>query len=208
MYVSSFCKLMRINVFLFSQHGIRAIKELENTRVRVSPCGQFRQPIPRPCHNPVVLQSSRSLTEAKQSSKYLAAGNFYRQDVPVTSIPTEEHTNKSASFRSTFMVEASPENNFTRAHTPPISGPALNFTRRRVAAHVTLFLHTPPPIGASAANKPIHPLHAPRRRRKSPSFSLFLSGQCYCVLLSPESPLFFVFSGAPRHFQDLGSCFC
>ena len=58
MYVSSFCKLMRINVFLFSQHGIRDIKEFENTRVRVSPCGQFRQPIQRPCHNPVVLQSS------------------------------------------------------------------------------------------------------------------------------------------------------
>ena len=42
MYVSSFCKFMRINVFLFSQHGIRAIKEFENTRVRVSLCGQFR----------------------------------------------------------------------------------------------------------------------------------------------------------------------
>ena len=102
MYISSFCKLMRINIFLFSQHGIRAIKEFENTRVRVSPCGQFRQPIKRPCHNPVVLQSSRSLTEAKPSSKYLAAGNFYRRDFSATSIPTEEHTNRSASLRSTF----------------------------------------------------------------------------------------------------------
>ena len=37
MYVSSFCKLMIINVFIFSQHGIRAIKEFENTRVMVSP---------------------------------------------------------------------------------------------------------------------------------------------------------------------------
>ena len=55
MYVFSFCKLMRINVFLFSQHGIRAIKEFENIRVRVSPCSQFRQPIQRPCHNLVVL---------------------------------------------------------------------------------------------------------------------------------------------------------
>ena len=89
MYVSSFCKSMRINVFLFSQHGIRAIKEFENTRVKVSPCGQFRQPIPRSCHNPVVLQSSQSFTEAKPSSEYLAAGNFYRRDFLATSIPAE-----------------------------------------------------------------------------------------------------------------------
>ena len=98
MYVSSFCTLMRINVFLFSQHGIRAIKEFENTRVRVLPCSQFRQPIQRPCHNPVVLQSSRSLTEAKPSSEYLAASNFSQRDFPVTSIPAEEHTNKSDSL--------------------------------------------------------------------------------------------------------------
>ena len=103
MYIYSFCKLMRINVFLFFQHGIRTIKEFENTRVRVSPCGQFRQPIQRPCHNPVVLQSSRSLTEAKPSSEYLVAGNFYRRDFPVTSIPAEEHTNKRASRTSTFQ---------------------------------------------------------------------------------------------------------
>ena len=97
-----FCSLMRINVFIFSQHGIKAIKEFENIRVRVSLCGQFRQPIQRPCHNPVVLQSSQSLTEAKPSSEYLAAGNFYQRDFPATSIPTEEHTNRSASHRSTF----------------------------------------------------------------------------------------------------------
>ena len=102
MYVSYFCKLMKINVFLFSQHGIKAIKEFENTRVRVSPCGQFRQPVQRPCHTPVVLLSSRSLTEIKPSSEHLVAGNFYRRDFSVTSIQAEEHTNRSASLRSTF----------------------------------------------------------------------------------------------------------
>ena len=102
MYVSSFCKLMRINVFLFSQHGIRAIKDFENTRVRVSPCDQFRQTIQRQCHNPIVLQSSRSLTEAKPSSEYLAAGNFFWRDFPTTSIPAKEHTNRSTSLQSTF----------------------------------------------------------------------------------------------------------
>ena len=30
------CKLMRIDVFLFSQHGIRTIIEFENTRVMVT----------------------------------------------------------------------------------------------------------------------------------------------------------------------------
>ena len=69
---------MRINVFLFYQHGIRAIKEFENTRVRVSPCSQFLQPIQRPCQYPIELQSS------------------------TTYLPAEEHTNRSASIRSTF----------------------------------------------------------------------------------------------------------
>ena len=79
MYVSSFCKLMKINVFIFSQHGIKAKKEFENTRIRVSSCGQFRQPIQRPCHTPFMLQSSRSLTEVKPSSEHLAVDNFFRR---------------------------------------------------------------------------------------------------------------------------------
>ena len=191
-------------MFLFSQHGIRAIKEFENTRVRVSPCGQFLQPIPRPCHNPVVLQSSRSLTEAKPSSEYFAANNFYRQYFPTTSIPVEEHTNRSVSLRFTFRWK--PRQKITSQ--APISGPTLKFTRRRVEAGVTLFLHAPPSASAFVTDKPIHPLHAPRRCQKSPSFSLFLFGHCYCILMSPESPLFFVFSGALRHFQDLESCLC
>ena len=135
MYVSSFCTLMRINVFLFSQHGIRAIKEFENARVRVSLCSQFRQPIQRPCHTPVVLQSSRRFTEPKPSSEHLTAGNFYRRDFPATSIPAEEHTNRSASLRSTFQWKP-------RWKIPshvPISSPSLKFTHRRMAACVTLF---------------------------------------------------------------------
>ena len=179
MYVSSFCKLMRINVFLFSQHGIKAIKEFENTRVRVSPCGQFRQPIKRPCHNPVILQSSRSLTEAKSSSENLPARNFYRRDFLATSILAEEHTNRSASLRSTFRLKPRRKiasHALTRAHTHShslISSPALEFMRRWMTACVTFFLHEPPPTGASAADKPIHPLHAPHRRWKSPSFFSF-----------------------------------
>ena len=97
MYVSSFCKLMRMNVFFFSQHGIRVIKEFENTRVRVSPCGQFQQHIQRPCHNPAVLQSSRNLIETKE---HCYCG--LQRDFLATSIPAEEHTNRSASLRSTF----------------------------------------------------------------------------------------------------------
>ena len=50
-----------------------------------------------------VLQSSRSLTEAKSSSEHLAVGNFYWRDFLATSISAEEHTNRSASLRSTFQ---------------------------------------------------------------------------------------------------------
>ena len=176
MYVSSFCKLMRINVFIFFQHGIRAIKEFENTSVRVLPCGQFRQPIQRPCHTPVMLQSSRSLIEAKPSSDHLAAGNFYRQPpfrpkstptgVPPSDLP----------FGGSLAEKYLP----TRPHAL-ISSPMLKFMRRRVAARETLFGHAPPPASASTADKPIHPLHAPRRHQKSPSFSLFLSDHCFYV---------------------------
>ena len=116
MYVSSFCKLMRIKVFLFSQHGITARKEFDNTKVRVSPCGQFWQPIQIPCHNPVVLQYSRSLTEAKPSSEYLVVDNFYRRDFPATSIPADEHTNRSASLRSTFRWKIAEKKPHTRSN--------------------------------------------------------------------------------------------
>ena len=94
-------------------------------------------------------------------------------------------------------VEASPKNSITRAQTrrSPVRG---------VAACATLFLHAPPSAGAFAANKPIHPLHAPRHRRKSPSFSVFLSGHCYCVFLSPESPLFLCFLELYNIFRTLG----
>ena len=105
------------------------------------------------------------------------------------------------------MVKSLSENSITRAHTHPhnpISGPALEFMCRRVTARVELFLHAPPPVGASATDKPFHPLHAPRRHRKSPSFSVFLSSHCYWVHLSPESPLFLCFLELYDIFRTLG----
>ena len=94
-------------------------------------------------------------------------------------------------------VKSSPENSITRAHT-------LRSPIRHETARVALFLHAPPPAGASSADKPFHPLHTPRRRRKSPSFSVFLSGHCYCVHLSPESPLFLCFLELYDIFRTLG----
>ena len=92
-------------------------------------------------------------------------------------------------------VEASSENSITRAHTrrSPV---------RRMNCNTVL--HAPPPASASAADKPIHPLHAPHHRLKSPSFSVFLSGHCYCVFLSPESPLFLCFLELYDIFRTLG----
>ena len=93
-------------------------------------------------------------------------------------------------------MEASPKNRITRAQTLR--------SLVHAPARVTLFLNAPPPTGASAADKPIHPLHAPRRRRKSPSFSVFLFGHCYCVFLSLESPLFLCFLELYDIFRILG----
>ena len=39
MYVSLLCKLMKVRELFFSSHGIRAIEEFENIRVRVSSWG-------------------------------------------------------------------------------------------------------------------------------------------------------------------------
>ena len=118
---------MRIRVFLFSQHGIRAIKEFENIKVRVSPCDQFRQSIHRLCHTPVALQSSR---KPQPPLEYLAAGNFLCQDFPTTSIPVDEHTNRSVSLGSTLRWK--PRRKILLHE--PISNPALKFTRWCVAA--------------------------------------------------------------------------
>ena len=173
MYVSSFCKLMRINIFIFSQHGIKVIKEFENTRVRVLPCGQFRQRIQRPCHNPVVLQSSRSLTEAKPSSEYLVASNFYRKDFLMTSIPIEEHTNRSASLRSTFQWK--PHRKIT-SHAPNL----WSYTE----IHESVCGGTCNTVFTRASSS-----RCVCRRQAHPSTP--------CTLLSPEKPFFFSFSLRP-----------
>ena len=152
-------------------------------------------------HPKTVSQSGRATVFMKPHGSQTIVGiPCRRQLLPATSIPAKEHTNRSASLRSTFRWKPRPK---ITSHAP-ISGPALKFTHRRMAARVTLFLHAPPPAGASAANKPIHPLHAPRRCQKSPSFSVFLSDHCYCVFLSPESPLFLCFLELYDIFRTLG----
>ena len=169
MYASSFCKLMRISVFLYSQHGIRAIKEFENTRVWVSPCGQFQQHIQRPCHTPVVLQYSQSLKKP----------NHRRNTLPQETFSGDLHSDKRAHQQECLPpiylpVEASLENTFPHA---PTSDPKLKFVRRRVAKHEKHFRHTPPQTGASAVDEPIH---------STP-----------CAPPSPEKPSFFTFSLLP-----------
>ena len=82
-----------------------------------------------------------------------------RQLFPATSIPAEEHTNRSASLRSTFRWKPRPK---IPSHTQ-ISGLVLK---------LTLFGHVPPPADAYATDEPIHPLRAPPPSEK-PSFFTF-----------------------------------
>ena len=150
-------------------------------------------------HPKTVSQSGRTIVFTKPHGSQTIVG------VPCRWLHFGRRAHQQECLPSIYLpVEASPENNFTTRSHAPISGPALKFTRRRVAARVTLFLHTPPPTGASAADKPIHPLHAPRRSRKISSFSVFLSGNCYCVFLSLESPLFLCFLELYDIFRTLG----
>ena len=138
-----------------------------------------------PSKDRVTIRSYHSLREASRKP------NHRRRILPPETFTGDLHSGRRAHQQERLPpiylpMEASSENSITRAHTRRSSV-------RRVTACVTLFLHAPPPAGVSAADKPIHPLHAPRRRRKSPSFSVFLSDHCYCVFLLPESPLFLCF---------------
>ena len=174
------------------------IKEFENTRVRVSPCGQFRQSIQRPCHNPVVLQSSRNLTETKEHCYY-----GLRRDFSATSIPAEEHTNKSASLRSTFWWKPHRKTTLHALTRADLWSGAEIHTLARGGLCNTVFTRASS-RRCACRNKPIHPLHAPRRHRKSPSVSVFLFGHCYWVFLLPESPLFLCFLELYDIFRTLG----
>ena len=96
-------------------------------------------------------------------------------------------------------MEASPKNTFPLTRADLRSDAEIHALARE-----TLFVQAPPPTSASVADKPIHPLHEPRRRQKSPSFSLFLSGHCFCVFLSPKFPLFLCFLKLDDIFRTLG----
>ena len=132
----------------------------------------------------------------------------------MTSIPAEEHTNRSASLRSTFRWKPRQKIAshalkradlrfgawrrvqhyfYTRllqqVRLPPTS-PSIHSTRPAIAGKALLFQ--------------FFSLATARHRRKSPSFSIFLSGHCYCVFLSPESPLFLCFLELYNIFRTLG----
>ena len=132
-----------------------------------------------PSTDRVTIRSHYSCHEASWKphlpSKYPAAVNFFQQDFPTTSIPTDEHTNRSVSLRS--ILQWKPCQNIL-LHAP-IFSPTLKFTRQCVAKCGALFGHTPPPARSSVADEPAQPLHALHHCRKSPPFPLFLSDDCY-----------------------------
>ena len=144
-------------------------------------------------HPKTVSQSDCATVFTKPHESQTIVGiPCHRQLLSATFIPAEEHTNRSSSLRSTFRWKP----------------------RRKITSHALtradswrcMFLHVPPPLGVSAADKPIHPLHAPRHCQKSPYFSFFfLSNHCYCVFLSPESPLFLCFLELYDFFRILGA---
>ena len=132
-------------------------------------------------HPKTVSQSGRITVFTKPQESQIIIGESSRHKILSARFFGDLHSGRRAHQQEHLPpiylpVEASLENSITRAHTHshlPISSLALEFTRRLMTACVTLFLHAPPPAGASTADKPIHPLQAPHRRWKSPSFFSF-----------------------------------
>ena len=152
-----------------------------------------------PSNDRVTLWWCYSLHEASQKP------NHRRNTLPLATFFGDLHSDQRAHQQENLPpiylpVEALSENTFR--HTP-ISSPVMKFTYRCVAANEKLFRHALPPEVASAIVDPIHLLHAPHHRRKSPPFSVFLSGHCFCVFLSPKSPLFLCFLKLYNIFRTL-----
>ena len=159
-------------------------------------------------HLKTVSQSDRITVFTKPHESQTIIGEPCRRQLLPARFSGDLHSGGRAHQQERLLpiylpMEASLENTIIHSHSP-ISSSAREFMGRRVTACVTLFLHAPPLAGASAADKPIHSLHTPRRRWKSPSFSVFLSGHCYFVFLSPESPLFLCFLELYDIFRTLG----
>ena len=190
------CKLMRIRVSIFSQHGNRARKEFETTRVKVLPSGQFRQPIQQPCHTPVALHSSRSLMEATTTVRTPCRQHLF----PATSIPTDKQTNRSVSLPSDGSLA---ESRKTLLHAPTRTD-LQSGAKIQAPAPQALFGHTPSLAVSSTANEPIQPLQVSRRRRKSPPFPPFLSDDYFLAMLLPQSPFFLCFLKLYYTFRTLG----
>ena len=149
---------------------IRVIEEFENTRVRVLPYGQFRQPIQRPCNTPIALQSSRSLTEA-------TVGTPYRQQLFPARFFNDLHFDIRAHQQECLQsaLQWKPCRKIP-LHTS-ISSPTLKFTC--MATSEALFGHAPPPTMLYVVDEPLQPPAVSRCRRKTPHFPLFLSGDCF-----------------------------
>ena len=168
----------------------------------VSPCGQFQQPIQRPCHNPVMLQSSRSLTETKE---HCYCG--LRLDFPTSSILAEEHTNRSASLHSTFRWKPRRKITLHALTCADLRSGAEIHAPTRGGACNTVF--TRASSKRCTCRRQAHPStpRAPPSSEKPFFFNFSLQPLLLRFSIACIS-IVFVFSEALRHFQDLGSCIC
>ena len=120
----------------------------------------------------LALQSSRSLTEATA-----VVETPYCHQIFQTRFSDDFHSDRRAQQYEHLspiypLMEALSENTSPRVNLQ--SDVEIHMSEREA-----LFGHAPPPAVSSTADKPIQPLHAPRRRRKSSHFPLFLFDDCF-----------------------------
>ena len=154
-----------------------------------------------PSKDRVTLRSCYNLHEASQKP------NRRRQLFPAR-FSDDLHSGRRAHQQERLPpiylpVEASSENTFP--HTDLRSDAEIHESVRGGTCDTVL---TRASSSRCVYRRQAHPsTSCARRRRRSPSFSLFLSDHCFCVFLSPESPLFLCFLKLYDIFRTLGVVF-
>ena len=160
-------------------------------------------------HPKTVSQSGRAIVFTKPHRSQTIVGVPCRWQLLPARFSGDLHSGRRAHQQERLppiylLVEASSENNFTRVDL--MSGAEIHKPARGGACDTVFTRASSSRCVCRRQANPSTPCAPPSPEK--PFFFTFSLRPLLLRFLLPESPSFFVFSGALRHFQDLRSCFC